>query len=377
MPPLVIDIRQSDDSRDVIHRAVEALAGGRLVAFPSETVYLLAAGALSPRAVERFQEATGPTAEPPCLVIKSADEALDYVPRLPPLGQRLARRCWPGPVALDLADNHGDSLVRQLPASVLQVVCPAGRLRLMVPAHKVLDDVLQMLPGPVIVRPARPPGKPEPLLAADVVRELGDQVQLVIDDGRSRYGQPASVVKVDDGRFEVLVPGVVPAQHLNRLASLMILFVCTGNTCRSPMAEALCRQMIAERLGCGARELDQRGVVVLSAGVAAMLGGRASPEAVRVMQVAGIDLATHESQPVTDLLVKQADCILAMTRSHRAAILSEWPEAAERTHLLCHDRSDIPDPIGGPLELYEQCAARMRHELAGWLDQWNLPSRQP
>ena len=66
---------------------------------------------------------------------------------------------------------------------------------------------------------------------------LGDEVQLVLNDGRSRLGQPSTVVKVGRKDFEILRPGVVSEQTLRRLSSLMILFVCTGNTCRSPMAE--------------------------------------------------------------------------------------------------------------------------------------------
>ncbi len=373
MPPQVIDLRQSDDSRDVIHRAVQALAENQLVAFPSETEYLLAASALSAPAVERLEAAVGPSAAP-LLVLKSADEALDYLPGLSPLAQRLARRCWPGPVALSLPDSHSDSLLNQLPAAVRQWLRGDGWLRTIVPAHPVLADVLRMMAGPVVVCPARRVGDPLPLTAPDVIQNLGDAVQLVVDDGRSRYGQELSIVRVSPRGLEVLQAGVVPVAHLQRLASLMILFVCTGNTCRSPMAEALCRQLIAQRLGCGVDELPQNGVVVMSAGVAAMLGGRASPEAVRVMCGSGVDLDRHESQPVTSQLVKHADYILAMTRSHRQAILSEWPEAADRTHLLCHDRNDIPDPIGGPLELYQQCADRMRQELLGWIDRWNLGS---
>ena len=74
----------------------------------------------------------------------------------------------------------------------------------------------------------------------------------------------------------MLRAGVVPERTLQRLSSLMVLFVCTGNTCRSPMAEMLCRDMLAKRLKCKIDELEDRGVLVMSAGIAAMLGGRAS-----------------------------------------------------------------------------------------------------
>src|SRR5438105_14319783 len=101
MSPVVINVANAEDPRDVVHRAVQALAEGKLVAFPTETVYGLAASALSETAVERLLAVKGRAAgHPLTLAIKSADDALDYVPRLSPLGRRVARRCWPGPLTL-------------------------------------------------------------------------------------------------------------------------------------------------------------------------------------------------------------------------------------------------------------------------------------
>ena len=101
MPAVVIDLRHADDLRDVVHQTVQALAEGKIVAFPTETVYGLAASALDEQAVERLAAIKGrKQGHPLTLAIKSADEARDYVPDMSPLAQRLARRCWPGPVTL-------------------------------------------------------------------------------------------------------------------------------------------------------------------------------------------------------------------------------------------------------------------------------------
>jgi protein-tyrosine phosphatase len=66
-------------------------------------------------------------------------------------------------------------------------------------------------------------------------------------------------------------------------------------------------------------------------------------------------------------LIKHADVVWTMTRSHRQAILAQWPEAAKRCELLCLDMRDIADPIGGPVELYQQCAEQIKQELEGRL----------
>ncbi|NBW96901.1 MAG: low molecular weight protein arginine phosphatase [Planctomycetia bacterium] len=157
----------------------------------------------------------------------------------------------------------------------------------------------------------------------------------------------------------------------------MVLFVCTGNTCRSPMAETIFRQLVAERLGCRPDQVEQRGVVVASAGIAAWGGGAASSGAIEAMREIGADLSAHESQPVTESLVRQADVIWTMTAAHRAAVLAQFPEAGGRTAVLSPDRLDVLDPIGGPVATYRKCAEQIRQHLIARLDTIQLPPGRP
>jgi protein-tyrosine phosphatase len=113
----------------------------------------------------------------------------------------------------------------------------------------------------------------------------------------------------------------------------------------------------------------------MSAGVAAMNGGRATPEAVQVMSAMGMDLSLHETQPLTEPLARYADMILTMTESHRQAIVAQWPHAAERAQRLRLDGADVSDPIGGPVERYERCAAEIRAQLEARLDELELAAR--
>ena len=368
MAALVLDVKTAEDPRDVVHRAVQALVEGKLVAFPTETVYVVAASAFDEDAVDRLVHlCRKPGSGPVTLAVKSTDEALDYVPMIPRLGLRLARRCWPGPVTLQLDDAQSESLIHRLPASVKEAVAPDGVIRLRVPAHDLIGSALRLLAGPLVVAGAHCPGEPDSVTAQEVLSRIGNKVDVVLDGGRCKLAQPSTIAYVGEGGIVIPRTGAVSETNLKRLASWMAVVVCTGNTCRSPMAEALLRKRIAEKLGCTVEELEDRGVMVMSAGIAAAPGVRPSPEAVVAMKQRGLDLSMHESQPLTDRLVRFADIILTMTRNHRDAIVSNFPEAASRTHMISRNRGDVSDPIGGPAELYHRCAEQIDSYLEAWM----------
>ncbi|MFM7185567.1 MAG: Sua5/YciO/YrdC/YwlC family protein [Planctomycetota bacterium] len=377
MPPMVIDLRRTEDPRDVVHRAVQALAEGHCVAFPTETDYVVAASGRCATAARALAALAEQHAGEPLLTLalKSHEEALDWAPRITPVGRRLARRCWPGPVAMLVPDDHRDSLVYRLPEPMRDAVLGGGRLRIRIPGHPLLADCMRMLLGPVILAEPASPSGGRAVDAASVIERAGGAVGLVIDDGRARYSQPPSTIELTGDSFRLVRPGVVTEDALQRLASLMVLFVCTGNTCRSPMAEALFRMMAAERLGCRPDEIERRGVVVSSAGLAAWGGGPASANAVEAVRELGADLAGHESQPLTESLVSQADVILTMTAAHRAAILAQFPEAGGRVALLATDRRDVVDPVGGSLETYRNCARQIHGHLVARMDTLGVEPR--
>ncbi len=142
-----------------------------------------------------------------------------------------------------------------------------------------------------------------------------------------------------------------------------ILFVCTGNTCRSPLAEAIVKRMVSD---AGRTDIE-----IASAGIQAWTGSPASDEALLVGLERNLDLSAHRSRPLTTEILAQTDLVLAMSDSHVAHVRRMRPDA--NVHLLTSFASGtgaaraIQDPFGGDLSVYRQTADDLQHELSGLL----------
>ena len=356
----ILVIKSVSDS-EAIRRAARLLREGAIVAFPTETVYGLGAKA-EKSVLERLDQVKDRAMEKCCtLHIGCMEDLSRYVPRPSLQAQKLMRNVWPGPVTI-IFEPDNNSLIKAkntLPPQTYELLYADGTLGVRYPDNPVVCAVLSAAVAPIIAPSANPASQPPAVSAEEAAAYFDGQIEMVIDTPQAcKYRLNSTVVKVGNRSLDVLREGVYSKDQILEAATVNILFVCTGNTCRSPMAEALCRKYFADKFGCNLDVVGRFGYSVESAGVAAFETMPASGHALEIGRRKKTPLDNHRSRGLTEPMIRRADLIFVMNQSHLQAVIDAVPQAETKCFLL--DKSGaIADPAGYDSDVYRACAEQI------------------
>jgi tRNA threonylcarbamoyl adenosine modification protein (Sua5/YciO/YrdC/YwlC family) len=337
---------QYPDLKQIAYCAKIIRKGG-LVVFPTETVYGIAADFSNPQAMKRLRDVKKRDEDKPFSILISQRGLIsNYTSITDTKLYKLIDACWPGPLTV-----------------VVPAIKAGTTIGVRMPDHPIALRLVQDSQCAIAAPSANIEGNNPPSTCKEALAELDGLVEVVIDGGTARIGSGSSVVDMTGDRPIILREGVIKQSDVDRITGKKtVLFVCTGNSCRSVMAEYLLKGSLAGR--------DD--IEIQSAGTGVFLQSTASAETIAVLKEEGIDARGHISQPINTILLKKADLIIVMTRNHLSQVLERVPTVEKRVYLLkefvsgaadAQENLDISDPIGKPHSAYKECLVDIKEAI--------------
>ena len=316
-----------------IKEAAEIIRKGQLVIFPTETVYGLGADFANPEAIQRiYQIKKRPQNRPLSVHIACREDAERLVKNPPPIFYALSKAFWPGPLTVVLKTKERN-------------------IGLRLPDNKIAQELISESETFLVAPSANISGARPPVTLEEALKDLDGKVDLAIDGGRTRLTKESTVLDLSAIKPEILRQGAIEEKELKKiLEQRRVLFVCTGNTCRSIMAEGLLKKRLSEK--------GIKNIRVLSAGVSAFPGLPPTRETIQVLQEEGIDVSDYRAKELTAEMLKSADLIFAMQEYHKDVILRRVPWIEQRVFVL-----GVADPIGRPLNIYQDYFNIIKKEM--------------
>jgi len=366
-----LQINPKNPDPQIIKEASRCLDKGGLIVYPTDTLYGLGVDAYNRKAVNKLFKVKKREKNRPVSIMLNSMQQIKEIFGFNPAHIKIdLDKILPGKCTAIINNSY------QKKIPILENADKPGtyleKVAIRIPANPISGSLAHLFDSPISCTSANISGKENMFSIDNIVSQLGNQIDLVLDAGRMPASMGSTVIDFTSDPYAILRVGDVPRNELQKILSkdieivknkYIITFVCSGNICRSPIAEAILKKMFG-------KTKYKSNVMVHSAGTLSIPTSAAHGYAVDICHDAEIDLTHHLSKHITKEIVKNSDIVFCMAQNHISYLIKKYPEDKSKFILLKQWQKpklisipSIADPIGHEKDFFKSTFNEIHTEL--------------
>ena len=344
-----------------ITRTVEVLKEGGIIVYPTDTLYGLGVDMTNPKAVNKLLHLKRRNIDSPIsLMVDSINSMEEIIGTISPKKQALIKNILPGKFTILMKNKNEEMSDKKHPWNHLN----QHRVGFRIPDHAVCRELSIQLSKPISSTSANISGQESALNITEVISYFGNKLDLILDAGPVQSNKGSTVIDLTKLPFLVFREGDVNMEELGKLlpgikfekrkTKFNVIFVCTGNICRSPMGEGILKAMVEKTKFKDIFSIQSAGTL--------NLGPVPTHDfSIKIADDNEIDLSSHRAKPIDEKIIDEASIIFCMAMDHQHYLQKHFPRYKHKFHLLKDWQRPKPlavpsiaDPIGHELKFFEK-----------------------